>query len=284
MADNELLARSHVLILGLGLMGGSLALALKDHCASLSAVDPHPDVALKAMDRKIVDGISNSLEGALQAPDIIILATPVRTILQLLEQIPDYYPQKSVIFDLGSTKSEILRAMEQIPARFDPIGGHPMCGKEKSSLDYAEATLFQNCVFALCPLDRTSEKAKMLASQIVSCVGGKALWLDADAHDSWAAATSHLPYILSNVLAQSLPPEAVPLIGPGFRSSSRLAGSDITMMRDILLTNRRHILEQIQVFETIFDQIKDALVDENNEKISEILTEGYRKYNEWISR
>lgn len=283
MAENEVLANSHVLILGLGLMGGSLALALKGHCASISAVDPNPDVVLKARRKKIVDSISTSLEGTYPVPDVIILAAPVRAILQLLDQIPEYFPHKSIIFDLGSTKTDIMRAMEKIPARFDPIGGHPMCGKEKSSLDFAEATLFQGCPFALCPLERTSVKAKVLASQVVDSLGGKALWLDAASHDSWVASTSHLPYIIANALVQSLPQEAAPLIGPGFRSTSRLAGSDLTMMGDILLTNRSNILGKMRAFRSIFDQIEQALEGEEHEKLHQILAESFRKYNECVT-
>jgi prephenate dehydrogenase len=255
----DLLARSRLAVIGMGLMGGSLALALRGRCAGLVGVDPDPEALSLARQKRLFDAVFLEPAGAIANADVIILAAPVRAILQLLAALPGLHPGPAVVLDLGSTKVEIMRAMAILPDRFDPIGGHPMCGKEQSGLGSAEAGIFQDAPFALSALPRTSPRARSLAEQLVAAVGALPLWVEADMHDRWAAATSHLPYLLACALALSMPEDAVPLIGPGFRSTARLAGSSPVMMLDILLTNRENILAGLVQFRDQIDRWEDLL-------------------------
>lgn len=253
------LKESVVAILGLGLMGGSLALALRGQCARLIGVDPDPQAIQLAQARQVVDQASTSPQELLAQADLVVLAAPVGAILALLGALPDLHPGAAVVLDLGSTKGEVLRRMEALPARFDPLGGHPMCGKEQSSLSYAEAELYRGAPFALTPLERTSPRARSLAEQLVQAVGARPLWIDAATHDRWVAATSHTPYLVANALAAATPVEAKPLVGPGLRSATRLAPASLTMMMDILTTNQDNVLAALQRFRLALDALEYAL-------------------------
>jgi prephenate dehydrogenase len=259
MSELTSLAGTRVAILGLGLMGGSLALALRPHCRSLSVADPDPETRSLAHQKNIADRISAEAVEVLPDADLVILAAPVKAILSIIEQLPHLHKDSPVVIDLGSTKVEICRAFESLPERFDPLGGHPMCGKETSGLSQAEAGLFRDAPFALSPLDRTTARARSLGEQLVRAVGARLLWLDPATHDRWTAATSHAPYLLSIALALATPAEVAPLIGPGFLSASRLAGSSTTMMADILETNRENALTALRLFRAELDRLESCL-------------------------
>lgn len=248
-----------VAILGLGLMGGSLALALRGQVRGLLGCDPDPAAAELAQRRQAVDVFSANPAQILPESDLVILAAPVRAILGLLAELPRLHPGRAVVMDLGSTKTRVLAAMQALPARFDPLGGHPMCGKERGSLAAAEPGLFRERAFALTPLERTTARARRLAEELTRAIGARALWLDAATHDRWTAASSHLPYWVSSALAGSTPLEAAPLIGSGFASTSRVAASPAGMMLDVLLTNEANLLEAIGRLRGRLDRMETCL-------------------------
>jgi prephenate dehydrogenase len=242
------LEASKVAIIGLGLMGGSLAMALRGRCERLLGCDCDQDTMALALERGVVDEVDADPAAILPRADVVILATPVRTILNILQRLPQVHPGSAMVMDLGSTKSEILQAMGALPAQFDPIGGHPMCGKETSGLEHADPGIYRGASFALTPLERSSPKVRAIAEEIVHTVGAQPVWLDGETHDAWVAVTSHLPYLLSVALVNATPPDTAPMVGPGYRGSSRLAGSDPQMMFDILVTNRANILHALERF------------------------------------
>jgi prephenate dehydrogenase len=247
--DFTSLPAARVAVVGLGLMGGSLALALRGHCRELLGADTSLATLDYAVQNRVVDRIVE-FEDTVSA-DLVILAAPVRTIVTLLGRLPARreLERPTVVLDLGSTKSEIAAAMRALPAGYDPIGGHPMCGKEVAGLRHADGTLFQNKVFVLSPLERTTPRAVNLAESVVAAIGARPVTLPAERHDRLAAASSHLPYAAAVALvraAESLDDDQVwELAASGFRDTSRLAASDVTMMADILLTNRQAILDAL---------------------------------------
>lgn len=274
MDESDFIRNSRIAICGLGLTGGSLSMALRGKCAALLGIDPDPATLALAQRLDLVDQCSTDPAALLPQADVIILAAPVQAIIQLIRQLPQYHPGEAVVMDVGSTKRAILSAMETLPARFDPIGGHPMCGKELSSLTNAEATLFQGATFALVPSSRSSEHARALAEQLVHTIGAHPLWLDATTHDRWTAATSHLPYLLANALAAATPPEAAPLVSTGFRSTARLAKSSITMMMDILATNADFVLQALQRYRANLSLLEENLKDERFSTLETLLQAG----------
>jgi prephenate dehydrogenase len=259
MDEDGFFIEQSICIVGLGLMGGSLALALRGYCSRIIGVDPNPETLARARTKNVVDFATDDLSEALAQSDLVILAAPVRTNLALLEEIPHIHPEPLSILDLSSTKTAIVRAMNRLPAGFAALGGHPMCGKEMAGLAHADGKLFWDTVFALTSTKRTTPALRQLAENIITIISAQPLWIDAETHDSWAAATSHLPYLVSAALAISTPQEAAPLIGPGFKSTSRLAASDLTMMLDILTTNQEQVLKALSQYRDALDEIEMAL-------------------------
>jgi prephenate dehydrogenase len=281
--EDRFFIEQSICIIGLGLMGGSLALALRGYCSRLIGVDTTPETLALARQRNVVDFATDDLSDALVQADLVVLAAPVRTNLALLEKIPQIHPDPISIIDLSSTKSMIVAAMNQLPRGFEALGGHPMCGKEKSGLAHADGKLFWDATFALTETERTTPALRSLAEQIINIISAKPLWIDAPTHDRWAAATSHLPYLVSSVLAASTPSEAAPLIGPGFQSTGRLAGSDIIMMMDILTTNRQQVLEALARYRNTLDEIERGVRNADDE-LPGLLEKANRNYHKLIDR
>jgi prephenate dehydrogenase len=185
--------------------------------------------------------------------------------------------------DLGSTKKDIVESMSALPERFDPIGGHPICGKEKLGLEHAAAGLFRGAPFVITPLKRTSQRAKSAVEQIISAIGSHLIELTAEDHDRILATTSHLPFLLSSALAHSTPSEYTSLIGSGFRSVSRLAGTPSHMMLDVLESNRQNILNSIQNFRSALDRVESVLKSEDFIELENILIQSRAAYYRLIT-
>jgi prephenate dehydrogenase len=274
--ENEppFIKKIRVAILGLGLMGGSLALALRGQCAELLGVDPNLDTLALAERISLCNRLSPDPSEVLPSADLIVLAAPVKAILSLLALLPGLTPNPAIVLDLGSTKAQIVNALAQLPERFDPIGGHPMCGKERSSLVEAEAHLFQGAAFALTPLPRTSSRARSIVSQLVELIGAHPVWLNASTHDRWVAATSHTPYLIANALAAITPLEVSPMVGPGYRSTTRVSTTPANVMLDILSTNRENVLENLARFRCQLEHLETLLREDNFTDLNRALEAG----------
>lgn len=280
MDEPGFLTSSRVAILGLGLMGGSLALALRGRCAGLLGVDPDPEALRLARERRVVDQASADPQELLPAADLIVLAAPVGAILNLIATLPDLHPGPALVIDLGSTKARICQALERLPERFETVGGHPMCGKETLSLANADPLLYHGAPFALTPLAGTTRRARQAAEELAQAVGAHPLWLDAASHDRWVAATSHLPYLVANALATATPAEAGLLAGPGYRSTTRLAATPTSMMLDILETNRANLLERLGRFREGIAALEQSLAAEDYSRLREQLERGAARQRE----
>ncbi len=280
MEDGFALRDSIVGIVGLGLMGGSLAMALKEHCAQLIGIEADPATLELALAKNIVDRAESLSYGKWLGVkvDVLILATPVPVILDLLQRLPSLISYPCIIIDIGSTKREILNSMSMLPTNFHPIGAHPICGKEKLGLENADANLFRNAPFVVVPLEGTSQRAKLAAQQIIAEVGANYIEMDAGDHDRILASTSHLPFLISSALAQATPPEFSSLVGTGFRSTSRLAGTPSHMMMGVLQSNRENILKSIQQFYSSLQKIELALQSEDYAELETILDRSRASY------
>ncbi|HSL46750.1 MAG TPA: prephenate dehydrogenase/arogenate dehydrogenase family protein [Anaerolineales bacterium] len=283
MEDGFRLRDSKIAIVGLGLMGGSLALALQGKCAALYGIDSDHATRQLALDKQIVDEADSNPAKLLPRADLIVLSTPVPTIIEFIHRLPALVQQPCVILDLGSTKKDILQAMSALPDYFDPIGGHPICGKERLGLENAESGLFQNASFVITLLERTTSRARTAAKEIVSVIGAHLIEMDAEEHDRALAHTSHLPFLLASALAHSTPSEFSTLIGSGFRSTARLAGSPASMTLGILQSNRENVLRAIQSFQASLNQIVSALQAENHSQLESLLNESRTTYHSLVS-
>lgn len=251
---------AQVTVVGLGLMGGSLAGALRNQCRTVVGVARRAETIETALAHGLIDRGTTDLTSSVRQADAVVLATPVRVIMQQLAEIGPLLPEGCLLMDLGSTKTQIIAEMARLPDHVQPLGGHPMCGKEVSGIEMADPALYQGCTFILTPLPRTSEAALALGRELAKAVGAQPLVLAAERQDFLVATVSHLPYLLACALVStadattSADPAAWEIVAGGFRDTSRVAGSDVTMMIDILLTNREEVLKALKVYQT---QLRD---------------------------
>ena len=245
-----------VAVVGLGLMGASLCMDLKNGhlCREVRGVARRTQTVLDAFFAGAVDLATNDLQTGILGADIVILATPVRTIVATLEEIgPRLWPG-ALVMDMGSTKSDICAAMELLPPGVQPVGGHPMCGKETAGFEAAECGLYRNAPWVLSPLPRTDPQALELAAELAQAVGARPTVIEPARHDQLVAAISHLPFLVASALTAAVAevgardPLAWELAAGGFRDTSRVAASDTQMFLDILLTNRAAVLAQVDAF------------------------------------
>ena len=283
LEDNFSLAHANVAIIGLGLMGGSLALALKGKCGALMGIDSQPATLELALRQSIVDRADTDPARLLPEADIVILAAPVAAILSLLKLMPSFTPNPCIVIDLGSTKRQVVEAMAALPQRFDPLGGHPLCGKEKLSLANAERTLFYQAPFLLTPLERTSARAMSAAQQIIKAVGARGVIVDPSEHDRLLSFTSHLPFLLSCALTRTTPKDVAPFIGPGFKSASRLSGTPASMMLGVLETNHDNVVNAVSALQEQLAEIKNALLLKDYGLLENLLDQSRLRYTELLT-
>lgn len=259
-----------VTIIGLGLMGGSLALALKQAgwCTRLTGVSRNEATLAAAQAGGAIDAGTTDLAQGVSDADVAVLATPVRTLLRQLPEVGRHAKPGALVVDLGSTKQAVCAEMGLLPAELQPVGGHPMCGKEVGGFAAAEAHLYAGKTFILCPLPRTSGAALEVARSLAEAVGCEVRILNPAEHDRAVAAISHLPYVAATALVNAVmagdDPLAWSLAASGFRDTTRIAASDVAMMLDILLTNREAVLEWLALYADQLGALKAALqkVDE----------------------
>ena len=272
------LSEANVAIIGLGLMGGSMALALHGHCRRLNGLDIDADILALARRMHVVDSVSDDPRAVLADADLVVLACPVPAILSWLEKLPEFIQKPCVVLDLGSSKRAILSAMRNLPLNFDPIGAHPICGKETLSLRSAESSLYNGELFVVTPLRRSGLNAKRAAKQLVEVLEARMVMEEGALHDAALAATSHLPYLISSALALATPPETGRFVGPGFRSTARLAGTPASMMLGVLETNRDQVLERLSDFRAALGQMEQALERDDMPALQTLLDSAQDRY------
>jgi prephenate dehydrogenase len=238
-------------IIGLGLIGGSLGLALKAaklEGLELVGYDRAWGVGGRARRLRAIDREARSPEEAVTDAAVVVIATPVSQVKQTLQEIAPALAEGAVVTDTASTKRDVLRwAQDLLPETANFIGGHPIAGKERSGLDAAEASLFQGRPWAVIPSVHAAEEAVHAVENLVRIVGATPVLVDAAEHDSYMAAVSHLPLLaaaaLFSLASESRAwPELASLSGPGFRDTTRLASTNPDLSHDISLTNEENLL------------------------------------------
>ncbi|OFW54671.1 MAG: hypothetical protein A2163_04800 [Actinobacteria bacterium RBG_13_35_12] len=258
-----------ITIIGVGLIGGSLGLALKKKNPKfkISGIDKSKIIE-KAIARRAIDEGTSNLKNGIKEADVVILATPVKTILDLLPQINPFIKKGCIVTDTGSTKGQIVETADKILSEdVYFIGGHPIAGSEKYGIEEADSHLFQDKTYILTP----SKKSNLIALEkiflLINTIGAKRLVLDPLEHDRVAGAISHLPQILAvsltNMIGELSQQENnnhyFKAIGEGFKDMTRIASSPYKMWEDICETNQENILEMIQEFRNYLKAIEGKL-------------------------
>ncbi|MFM7247147.1 MAG: prephenate dehydrogenase, partial [Actinomycetota bacterium] len=252
-----------VAIAGLGLMGGSLGLALRERGHDVTGYDRDPAEAALAVERGCADRAVATLAEACADADLIVVATPVSTIAVLIAEALAANPEATVT-DIGSTKGQIMAA---VPAqeRARVVGGHPICGSEAHGVAAARPELYGGATWFLTPTLETDPTRLAALHALVGEVGARPVVVDADQHDRIVALTSHIPHVLANVLALQVAEGDVdghrPLdtTGGSFRDMTRVAGANPAMWIDILLDNRSAVLAAIDDARGRLDEVARAL-------------------------
>lgn len=281
----------HLAVVGLGLMGGSMALALRGCAETISGVDPYEETRKYALEKGIVDHATDNLKAGVAEADVVILAAPVRTIYTMLTQrIGSYLRSNTLLIDIGSTKQDICAAMANLPIGVQAVGGHPMTGKEQSGVQASDGALYKGRPFVLCPTRRTTPAARLRALELVEALEAVPFEMEAARHDHLVAAISHLPYLLSSALVATVAKEGEAdstvweLAAGGFRDMSRLAAQDVSMMGDILSTNTQAVATLLALFRVQLSMLEAFLVSRDDQHLADFLSPAREARLDWMQK
>lgn len=280
-----------VAIIGLGLLGGSIGLALHRAKAAREIVgyDVGKGVGERARVIGAIDRSCASLTETVQETEIVILATPVGAMYPLLRNIGSLVSPGTIVTDVASTKAQVVAwAEEFLPSTVPFIGGHPMTGKEVSGVEVADAMLFHNCLYCLTPTAKTQPAALNKVVALVEVLNARVWYLEPEEHDKQVASVSHLPFIASTALMLSASEgttwsEAAFLTAGGFRDMTRLAGGNPEMYRDICLTNKDAIGSLLDEYIHKLEQMRDDLNHQDKKKLHETFERAQKARLQWQS-
>ena len=267
-----------IAILGLGLIGGSLGLALKagpPRPVTVVGFDIDPHALRAALDRGAIDEAAPDLAAAVRGAGLVVVAAPPLAVEGLFIAIAPHLAPGAAVTDTASTKARVMEwAAHALPARVSFIGGHPMAGKSDHGIAHAEAGLFRDRPYLLIPGPTATEEAVAAVGSLVRGLGARDLFLDAEEHDRLVAAVSHLPLAASTALFTLLRGspgwrDFARLAGPAFRDLTRLASGDPQMAAGIVTTNRENVqywidryIVELQLLRDLFDGSPDAVAQE----------------------
>jgi prephenate dehydrogenase len=237
-----------IAVIGVGLIGGSVALAARERlAATVIGYDPDPAALAAALERDVLDASAGSIAEAVADAEAVFVAAPVGVLPTLLADVLAAAPAGCVVSDVGSTKQQLtwLEADERF------IGGHPLAGAETAGVAHARADLFDGATWYLTPAESTEGILYERLHRIISGLGARPVAIEADAHDAVMGAVSHLPHVLANVLVAEAAAvlrsqgERLPATGPSFRDATRVAGANSGIWTDIYLANANALIAQI---------------------------------------
>lgn len=266
-------------IIGVGLIGGSLAQALKQANAveKIIGAGRHEASLQKALEMGFIDHFETDLSLAVTDTDLVIVAVPLGAMFRVFTAIADHLPPECVLTDVGSAKGSVVgdvrRVFGHIPSAFVP--GHPIAGTEKSGVEASFPELFRNRLVILTPLVETEARAHALVRWMWEATGAEVVDMGVRHHDEVLAATSHLPHMLAYALVDTLArlddrAEIFRYAAGGFRDFTRIASSDPQMWHDICLSNRDHLLIVAEQFVRDLNQLIEAIKRGDSEAIMDI--------------
>lgn len=253
-----------VAIIGVGLLGGSLGMALRARGLARRVVGiGRRRVALdQAAALGAVDDWTLDLRSGVAEAQLVVLATPVGVMPELARAAAEAMPQGAMMTDVGSTKALVVRRLEELADdRFRFVGSHPMAGSEKSGVGEANARLFEGALCFVTPTARTDPNALAEVVGLWEGVGARVRRLDPAEHDRLLALASHLPHLVAAALVKAASPEAIACAGPGFRDTTRLASGDPRMWADVCLQNREHILSALDAIGQHVGTLRHVLIE-----------------------
>ena len=277
-------------LIGCGLMGGSFALALKKAGLVKRVVgySKSPSTVEKARRLGVIDVAAESALLAVSGSDIVLMAVPVAASEATFKSIRHLVNPGVLFMDVGSTKRDVVDAARRVHKERLPsfVLAHPIAGREVAGIEHADATLYQGRKVILTPVQQTDPVLVQKATDVWAAVGCQVLKMTPEHHDAAFAAVSHLPHLLAfaymNAMAeQPAGQEYLSLAGPGFRDFSRIAASDPTIWRDILLSNREEILRQSDAFRRALDELERQMRDWGGPALETLIESASTSRSQW---
>lgn len=262
-------------IIGLGLIGGSLAKALKKRIGveNIAAMNRNEDVLKTAYEEGVIDLYSTEVNEIFSGCDIIFICTPVSLIASYAEKLIPFIEKNCIITDVGSTKGKLYDRLKPFADKFYYIGGHPMTGSEKSRYTAAKEHLFENAYYILAPAENVPEEKVKGFKEIVLKIGAIPVIVSPYEHDYIAASISHVPHIIASALCnnvKNLDSDKAymhQLAAGGFKDITRIASSNADMWESICFENREDILSVLSSLEDVVGGLKKALLDDNKNAV-----------------
>jgi 3-phosphoshikimate 1-carboxyvinyltransferase len=282
--ENKMIVRQ-VLVVGLGLIGGSFARAVKEAgvCPRVLGCTRSEETLRKALEQEIIDEGSNDLAAMasqLNEGDVVLLAAPTLTVSARLEELRDALLRGVIVTDAASVKGDLTRQARELFGRMPRhlVPGHPIAGSEKSGIDAIDPSLFIRHRVILTPVEETNREDVKTVSQLWASVGAEVSEMSVEDHDRILAATSHLPHVLAYALVDALAKkndqkDIFTYAAGGFRDFTRIAASDPKMWHDIVIANKDAILEAMDAFEKSMAQLRDAIENKNSHKLMQVFSE-----------
>ncbi len=286
-------ALNKLVIIGVGLIGGSFALALRKAglVKQITGIGRSPANMQRAVELGVIDEIASDTATALHNADLVFLAMPVGQTAATMERIAPHLHANTLITDAGSTKQDVVTAARHyLPLQncHHFIPGHPIAGAEHSGVQAAQADLYTHKHVILTPLPETSAEAVERVQQLWQACGANVSLMPADEHDRVLAATSHLPHLLAFTLMNHLnhstnhPENLLRFAGSGFRDFTRIASSSPEMWRDICLANREALLEQIKAYQNELNSLQEMLQKHDGEALGQAFSQARGIREDWL--
>ncbi len=276
---------NNISILGLGLIGGSLALALDsaENPVIRTGWSRSQSTRDFARDNHVVDIICQTPEEAVSTADMVVLAGPISSFAGQMKQIADFLPENCIVTDVGSTKSEIHRwAKKHLPKHARFVGSHPMAGSEQQGIEFARADLFEGAFCFVTPTDDSDPEAVELVKKVWKKLNMRVIEISPQKHDQTVAMISHLPHVIASSLVNISDLEQIIYCGKGFLDTTRIASGPENVWRDILMTNPTNVARSIDKMIKSLTVIRDQLKAKNGDEIEKMLADARIKRNELV--
>lgn len=261
---------NRVAIIGTGLIGGSIALAIKKKrlANEVIGISRHRKTLRLAKQNRAIDKGSQDFKIVRDA-DLIIFATPISTILKLAPKVAKIVKPDSIVTDVGSTKGEIVSKLEKLFSGY--VGSHPLAGSEKRGIIHARADIFKNTLCILTPTKNMEPKALAKIKKLWQQLGAKVIILPPNIHDKALSFVSHLPHVVAFSLIDIIPKAYLEFGSSGLKDTTRIAASDSELWSDIFFSNQKNILASIELFEGALSKIKSAIQKKDRKLLDRIL-------------
>ncbi len=274
-------------IIGVGLIGGSLSRVCKEKnlTGKITGFGRNESNLKKGVELGVIDSYSLDLKDAVRDADIVLLATPVRAMVDIVKMMIPHLKGGTIVTDVGSVKGYLVDKIEELlPKDISFVGGHPIAGTERSGVESSFLTLFKDSNCILTPTEKTNGEALKKIEELWHTAGAKVILMDAKDHDRILAAISHLPHLVAYALVNTIgdideDDNLLSLAGGGFKDFTRIASSDPVMWRDICLLNKDNLLEIISQFQGSIERLKRYIKKEKGTKLEDEFNKANRIRN-----